>query len=376
MSTDLPDPDRIDGAPHPRETPELFGQSAAEAEFLDAYTSGRLHSGWLVSGPKGIGKATLAWRIATFLLAERPADNSMFGDPPLPTSLAVAPDNPDAALVRAGSHPRLFRLVRGPSGVDEDGDKLSQTISVKRVRKLKDFFHLSAADGGRRVVIVDSVDEMAPAAANALLKELEEPPTRTTLLLVSHQPSRLLPTIRSRCRELRCHDLPAAALQQALARAGHDIAESEALGALSGGSVGRAITLLNLDGLPLYASLIKLLGATPRIDRPALLALANSCTGKGAETRFGLTLDLIDHFIARAARAGLLGEPATQGAAGEARLLSRLSPDDRAARAWAQLQQDLSARARHGRAVNLDPAALILDMVFKIEETAQGVAAG
>jgi DNA polymerase-3 subunit delta' len=374
--TDLPDPDRIDGAPHPRETRELFGQDAAAAEFLDAYTSGRLHSGWLISGPQGVGKATLAWQIATFLLAERPIDGDMFGAPPPPTSLDVASDDPDAALVQAGSHPRLFRLVRGASGVKEDSDKLSQTISVDRVRKLKSFFHLSAADGGRRVVIVDSVDDMAPAAANALLKELEEPPAKTTLLLISHQPSRLLPTIRSRCRELRCHDLPAAALQQALARAGHEVAESEALSALSGGSVGRAISLLNLDGLPLYASLIKLLSGIPRIDRTALLSLANSCTGKGADTRFGLLLDLIDHFIARAARAGLLGEPVNQGAPGEALLLSRLSPDDRAARAWAQLQQDLTARARHGRAVNLDPAALILDMIFKIEETAQGVAAG
>ncbi len=374
--TDLPDPDRIDGAPHPRETADLFGQDRAAAEFLDAYNSDRLHSGWLISGPQGVGKATLAWRIATFLLAERPADGGMFGDPPAPTSLHVGAENPDAALVQAGSHPRLFRLVRGASGAKEDGDKLSQTISVDRVRKLKAFFHLTATDGGRRVVIVDSVDDMAPAAANALLKELEEPPAKTTLLLISHQPSKLLPTIRSRCRELRCHDLPPAALQQALAQAGHDIAESEALTSLSGGSVGRAITLLNLDGLPLYASLVKLLGGIPRIDRPALLALANSCTGKGADTRFGLTLDLIDHFIARAARAGLLGEPATQGAPGEARLLSRLSPDDRAARAWAQLQQDLTARARHGRAVNLDPAALILDMIFKIEEMAQGVAAG
>jgi DNA polymerase-3 subunit delta' len=369
----LPDPDRIEGAPHPRETRTLYGQDRAEAEFLAAYANDHLHSGWLITGPRGVGKATLAWRIATFLVAERPDEAGLFGDaPPAPASLDVPPDNPDARLVRAGTHPRVSRLVRGPN---DKGDRLSQIISVDTVRDIKRFFHLSAADGGRRVVIVDSVDEMNLSAANAFLKELEEPPARTTLLLVSHAPSRLLPTIRSRCRELRCTDLPAAALRDALAQAGHDLAETEALTSLAGGSVGAAIQLLNLDGLQAYADLIALLGKLPHVDRPALLRLANSCSGKGADSRFALILDLIDHFLARAARAGMLGEPQTQGAPGEARLLTRLSPDDRAARRWATLQQDLSARARHGRAVNLDPAALILDMVFRIEETAQGVAA-
>ncbi len=372
---DLPDPDRIEGAPHPRETPVLFGQDRAEADFLDAYTSGRMHSGWLIAGPRGVGKATLAWKIATFLLAEPPQDGGLFGAPPPPTSLSVPPDDPDARLVQSGAHPRLFRLVRGPSGTKEDGDKLSQTISVDRVRKLKNFFHMSAADGGRRVVIVDSVDEMANGAANALLKELEEPPTGATLLLISHQPSGLLPTIRSRCRELRCRPLGPHDVGQALSALGHDIDGAEALATLAGGSVGDALRLLAHDGLPLYAAIVKLLSGLPRMDRTLALKLADSCAGRGAEAQFGQTLDLIDLFLARAARAGLMGEPTTQGAPGEARLLARLSPDDRAARRWATLQQDLSARARHGRAVNLDPAALILDMLFKIEETAQSVAA-
>ena len=357
----IPEPDRIAGAPHPRETATLFGQAKAEADFLDAFTAGRLHSGWLITGPRGVGKATLAWKIATFLLADEPV--GMFGDP----TLAVDPEHPDARLIQAGAHPRLS-LIRRPW--DDKTKKLKSEITVDAVRNLKNFFHMSAADGGRRVVIVDAADELNRNAANAILKELEEPPANATILLVAHQPSRLLPTIRSRCRELRCARLGAEDLQKAMAQAGHPVDQSESLATLAGGSAGDAIRLLNHDGLPLYAELIKTLDGLPRIDRPAALRLADACAGRGADVRFGMTLDLIDLFLARAARAGLMGEPTSQGAPGEARLMARIAPDAHAARAWAQLQQDLTDRSRHGRAVNLDPAALILDMIFKIEETA------
>ncbi|MGJ8622322.1 MAG: DNA polymerase III subunit delta' [Yoonia sp.] len=344
----------------------MFGQGQAEAAFLDAFSAGRLHSGWLITGPRGVGKATLAWKIATFLLADQ--GGGLFGDP----TLSVDPEHPDARLIQAGAHPRLS-VMRRPW--DDKTKKLKADITVDAVRSLKNFFQMSAADGGRRVVIVDAADELNRNAANAILKELEEPPANAILLLIAHQPSRLLPTIRSRCRELRCKPLGADDLQQALAQAGHPSDQTESLATLAGGSAGDAIRLLNHDGLPLYAELVKTLAGLPHIDRTAALRLADACAGRGAEVRFGMTLDLIDLFLARAARAGLLGEPDAQGAAGEARLLARIAPDDRAARAWAQLQQDLTDRSRHGRAVNLDPAALILDMLFKIEETALAHAA-
>ena len=371
--TDAPESDRITGAPHPRETQTLFGQDAAQTAFLDAFAAGRVHSGWLITGPRGVGKATLAWKIATFLLATPPqTDDGLFGAPPPPTTLTIDPDHPDARLVQSGGHPRLLLIRRL---VNEKTGALQGDITREALDPLKNFFHMSAADGGHRVVIVDAADEMNRNAANAILKELEEPPADTTLLLIAHQPSRLLPTIRSRCRELRCAPLAPADLTAALDQAGLQTDQPDALTSLSAGSAGDAIRLLSHDGLPLYAELIELLAGLPNINRPALLRLAESCAGRNADTRFSLTLDLIDHILSRAARAGLLGEPTTQGAPGEARLLSRLSPDDRAARAWANLQQSLSARARHGRAVNLDPAALILDMVFAIEQTAQDHAA-
>ncbi|MFZ3583871.1 DNA polymerase III subunit delta' [Loktanella sp. DJP18] len=376
--TDAPESDRIAGAPHPRHTPVLYGQDSAVADFLDTWNAGRMHSGWLITGPRGVGKATLAWKIATFLLADRPADAGLFGDPPPVTALAVDAENPDARLVASGAHPGLFVLRRV---LNKEGSALQQDITVAALRghddgdnKLKQFLQMSGTSGGQRVVIIDAADEMNPTVANSILKLLEEPPARTTFLLIAHQPSRLLPTIRSRCRVLRCAPLSPDDLGAALTQAGFGTEATEALATLSAGSAGDAVRLLAQDGLQLYAQIIGLFTGLPHLDRNAAIKLAESCAGRTNDTRFALTLDLIDRFLARAARAGLLGEPTSQGTAGEARLLARLAPHDHAARAWADLQQRASARARHGRAVNLDPAALILDMVLSIEQTALSTA--
>ncbi|MEL6960493.1 MAG: DNA polymerase III subunit delta' [Pseudomonadota bacterium] len=370
---DRPLPDQIEGAPHPSETPVLFGQSRAEADFLEAFTTGRLHSGWLITGPQGVGKATLAWRIARFLLTQPiVAADDMFGAPPPPTSLDVDPDHPDARLMQSGAHPRLFVLRRS---WNEKTDKLNTVISVEDVRKLKAFFGMSAADGGRRVVIVDPADEMNVNAANAILKLLEEPPADAVILMIAHQPSRLLPTIRSRCRELRCGLLSAHDMAAALDAAKVRTDATDALTALSAGSVGEAIRLTNLDGLQVYSELVQLFSGLPNIDRQRAIKLAESCVGAKNATRFGLVLDLIDKFLARAARTGLQGPPEVQAAQGEALLLAKLAPHDAAARNWATLAQEVSDRTRHGKAVNLDPAALILDTLFRIEKAALSVAA-
>lgn len=367
--TDLPEPDRVEGAPHPRETKQLLGQSKAEEAFLDAFNAGRLHHAWLISGPRGVGKATLAWRIARFLLATPPQDGGgLFGAPELPGTLDIDADHPVVRRSMQMAEPGLFVLRRGPN---DKGDKLSADIRVNEVRKLKEFFGLSEAGGGRRVVIIDAADDMNLSAANALLKLLEEPPSGAVLLLVSHQPSRLLPTIRSRCRELRLGALSpddlAAALEAADAPAGADAA---ALGELAAGSVGEALALTHLGGLALYRDLISIFERAPRYDRPRAIALANSMAGAANADRYDLVIRLIDLFLARLARCGAGHPPATEVVPNEAALLTRLSPDAWGARSWASLQQELSARAAHGRAVNLDPAALILDMIFRINETA------
>ncbi len=360
--------DRAEGAPHPRHAPALHGQGPAEAAFLAAHGGGRLPHGWLITGPRGVGKATLAWRIARFLVAEPGAggDPGLFA-PPKPLSLDVAPDHPAARRVAALSEPRLKLLRRG---WDENRGRLRAVITVEEVREVLRFLSLSAADGGSRVVIVDAADDLNPNAANALLKILEEPPAGAVLLLVSHQPAALLPTLRSRCRVLRCAPLAPADLARALAGAGvRPPAEMAALAELSRGSAGAAVALTAGEGLALYGRIVALLAGMPRLDRPAALALAETA-GRDARA-FDLVLDLVETFLARLARAGATGRPpAAEAAPGEAEILARLAPDLAAARAWAARPPALLARARAGRAVNLDPAALLVDMLLALNEGA------
>jgi DNA polymerase-3 subunit delta' len=360
----LPDPDRVEGAPHPREAARLIGQGAAEADFLDAVTTQRLHHAWLITGPRGVGKATLAWRIARFLLAHQDEAEDA-------GTLDVDPAHPVARRVMALSDPGLFLLRRG---ANDKGDRLAAEIRVSEVRKLGNFLALSAADGGRRVVIVDTADDLNTQAANALLKMLEEPPERTVMLLVSHQPSGLLPTIRSRCRVLRLTPLGAEDMATALDQAGvTPEGDPMALAELSGGSVGAAVRLLNLGGLGTYAELGGLFETLPRLDQARALKLAENAAMRGAEERRDLLFSLTDLFMTRLARTGALGAPpSVEAAPGEAALLTRLAPDAAHGRAWADCAQEIGARARHGRAVNLDPASLVLDTLFRIQQTARG----
>lgn len=366
----LPQSDQIEGAPHPRDTEHLFGQDAAETAFLDAYRGDRLHHAWLVAGPRGVGKATLAWRIARFLLATPRDDGGMFAPPP-PESLDIPDDHPVARRLRAGSEAGLFSLKRA---YDIEKRKFKAQITVEDVRKLKGFFALSVADGGRRVVLVDTVDDMNVAAANALLKVLEEPPPQTVMLLVSHRPSGLLPTIRSRCRTLRCAALEPDDLARALSATGAPTPDAAALSTLAGGSVGEAMALSALDGVGLYGDLLAVLASLPRLDRPAAIKLAETLAARGSEARFDLAMRLIDTMMNRISRAGLglLDEEALPG---ELDILRRLAPDPGASLHWANIAADLGARLRHGRAVNLDPASLILDMVLTLNETAAKTAA-
>jgi DNA polymerase-3 subunit delta' len=354
---DIPEADRAAGAPHPRETSALFGQEAAEARFLEALGGGRLPHGWMIAGPRGVGKATLAWRIARRLL--------IGGDA---ATLNVEPADPVFQNVAALASPQVFLCRRR---WDEKTKRFRSAIGIDEVRALKTFFQMSATDGGWRVAIVDAADEMTDPAANALLKVLEEPPERAVLLLVCHQPSRLLPTIRSRCRVLRCAPLGPDDLAAALKAAGADPAgvPPTTLAALAGGSSGAALRFIAQDGAALYALILGTIGQAPPVDRRRALDLANACAGRGAEDRFDLTLDLVRLALGRLALSGA-GDGVTPIGDVEAEILARLASTSAQARIWAETVVTVDARASHARAVNLDPAQVILDTFLQIDAAA------
>ena len=365
--------DQVEGAPHPRETQKLIGQERAEQHFLEVFGTGRLHHSWMISGPRGVGKATLAWTLARFLLVtpDPNQDGGLLGDSTVnPSSLDIMPDHPVARRVMAGAEPGIFALHRS---YDEKRKRHKQMITVDEVRKLKSFFSLTATDGGRRIAIVDSADDLNTNAANALLKILEEPPENTLLLLISHQPSRLLPTIRSRCRELRLAQLSPEGVALAVQQAGIEIPkqQQQALASLAAGSTGEAIRLLQLGGLGVYQSLIEVISSLPNLDQDRAMVISDQYAGKGSSEEFELFLSLSEVMLARLSRFGALSkEPEPEAAKGEQEVFSNLCPTPLAAKRWAQVAQTISERLRHGRSVNIDPAALILDMFFKIEECA------
>ena len=356
-----------DDLPHPRDNPELRGHEAAEAELLSAHAQGRLAHAWLIGGPRGVGKATLAYRFARYVLKQgRSGEGDLFGAPP--ASLYVPPEDPVFHRVAAGGHADLLALERerGERGV------LKTVISVEQVRSLNGFFSLTSAEGGWRVAIVDSADEMNPAASNALLKILEEPPPRSLLLLVAHAPSRLLPTIRSRCRRLTLRPLAEAAVAELLGRLRPELGAEEriALARLAEGSPGRALALARQGGLSLYEELVRLLSALPSLPPLELHGLADRLSRREQETAYRTWLDLLGLWLSRLVRTGA-GRPDAEAVPGEGALAGRLLALAGPQR-WAAAWEDIARLAGRTDAVNLDRKQMVLSALLALEKAGRG----
>jgi DNA polymerase III subunit delta' len=335
---------------HPRLTRRLVGQEAAEQRLIAAYLSGRLHHGWLLAGPSGIGKATLAYRFARFLLSH--SHHTAFATPP--QNLDVAPDDPADTLVTARSHPDLLVVQRV---LDPKTERLKSTISVEVSREASHFFSLSPAMGGWRVCIVDAADDLTADAANALLKVLEEPPARSVFVIVAHAPGRLLATIRSRCIRLDLKPLETGAVLEVLSELGigRDSPPDElaAIAGLAQGSPGRALALIDSQGARLFVKFQDLAVRPPPFDRSGLLDIANHLKRVDAAEDFPVFSDLMCDWIASTAR-----RHAVAGG---------LS----AAQTWAQAHYDIGHSIRRANALNLDLRQVLLEAFATIEEAAR-----
>lgn len=264
---------------HPRDVYTLDGAEGPERAWLAAIERGRLHHAWLLSGPEGVGKATFAYRAARRLLGGRPAAG--YG------LLGTDPSDPVARLMEARAHPDLLVLERE----GEDG-KPKRGISVEEARRLPEFFAKSPSIAAWRVAIIDAADDLNASAANAVLKTLEEPPERGVVLMISHVPGALLPTLRSRCRRLNFAPWSSERVSDFLRdHAGIDKIEAARLAALSCGAPGRAVRLHAQGALELDSA-ARALFAGGRQDA-VVQSLAEKIRGSEAAARFGLLMDLL-----------------------------------------------------------------------------------
>jgi DNA polymerase III subunit delta' len=361
----IPEADRLDDFPHPRETPALYGQEAAQSVFAEALAGGRMHHAWLLAGAAGIGKATLAYQVARAALAHAD-ERDLFGQ-----GLAIEPGSRTDRQIRAQSHPALF-VIRRP--YDLKTKRFSQIIPVDEIRRLKGFLALSAGEEGRRVVIVDSADDLNLNAANALLKSLEEPPGRTVFLLITSAPGRLLATIRSRCRviampSLTDGDLKRAASQALTAAAKPFPADEDWSGLLplAGGSVGRALTLLGGGGLALQARTDKILTSLPKLDLRTVHGLADELQTLSQDHKFQLFMDLLQTSLGRLISATATG----QGTPRDLELGRRIIGPERLA-TFAELWETLARDKAETVALNLDRKSLILGSFARLEAASRG----
>ncbi len=308
----------MSAGPHRARFERLEGLAAPAAAFEQAWAGDRLHHAWLLAGPRGVGKAAFAWRVARRLLGAAPSGEH----------LASSPSDPVNQLIAARTHPDLLALERET----EDG-KPRRNIPVDEARRLPEFFSKAPALAPFRVAIIDAADDLNVDSANAVLKTLEEPPPRGVLLLVTHAPGRLLPTIRSRCRRLGFAPWTTEALETLL-RA-HGLAPERA--AAARGSPGRAIALAE-GGEGGSEALSALVTRLPQVDEAQLLKMGEGFRGAEGGERFaellGRLADLLRERLADAAGAG----------------------DTRGLDAWARAWERLSSLPAEADGLNLDRA--------------------
>ncbi|MYZ47234.1 DNA polymerase III subunit delta' [Propylenella binzhouense] len=342
-AVEQPPHDALDGVPLPRETFRLVGHAEAERELLSAYRSGRMHHAWLLAGMRGIGKATLAFRFARFVLSHPDPGSEAVARA---VDLAADPAGRPAHLMAVGAHPNVLHLQRD---WDERAKRHRTEISVGAVRRLIPFLGTTAGEGRWRFVIVDTADDLNRNAANALLKSLEEPPKETVFLILCESAGRLLPTIRSRCRLLTLGPLDDR--EAALVAGFGDLdpardPEARIALALAGGSARRLIELREARGVELYRLLLR---AIEGGDRSAMTRLGDTALDQRGGG-YGQVLDLLLGYLHRRVRGRPEPDPGARPAA-----LPLVT--------WAELWEKATLAGQEVETYNLDSKQFVVDLL-------------
>lgn len=350
---------------HPRDNAELLGHADAEETLLSAWNQGRFAHAWLLAGPRGIGKATLAYRLARFVLAGG-GSNNLFGEP---DSLTIPEEDPVFRRIASNAHAD-FKVVERE--YDTKRERLRDEIVVGDVRELVTFFSMTAAEGDWRVAIVDSADEMNRNAANALLKTLEEPPTHGLLILVAHAPGRVPATLRSRCRRLLLRPLAPELVSRIVAQQRPDIPEDkrEALGRLADGSPGRALALADAGGLALYEELVGLMSSLPAVDMLSVHKLGDRLNRRGEGDTFRLIATLLPRWLERMIHGAATGSFPTPVIGGEDEAMARLAQRAGLER-WCEVWEKVCDLFSAADAVNLDRKQVLISVFSSLQATSR-----
>ena len=373
------EPTRLAGIPHPRETKKLFGHLESKNVLLNAFNSQRMHHAWLLTGPVGIGKATLAHLFTRFLLNMADSTTCRDVDGYGGDGLVVDPDSAISRQLKTLGHPNFLLLRRQWVARLK---RFNGTIPIDDVRKLRTFFGNTAGGRGWRVVIVDSADDLNIASANALLKSLEEPPERCLFFLISSQPARLPATIRSRCRLLNMKPLADDDLILATRAAFEGVAsqqpndsELELAVSLSGGSVRRALEFLNSDSMKLHGDLMRFTEQLPELNYVAIHLLAERLALKSGEAELAMFISLFETWLGELVRAGAIaGSRNMQDESQEqARIVSALGKLNVAQNLaqWTELWETISRAREDMFLLNLDRKSFILNLFHKLEKIAR-----
>lgn len=367
--------DKIAGAPHPMLANEIIGHSSQKLSFLSSFASNRLPQCWLLAGDMGIGKASFAWLIAKFLLTTKyqPADLKIDLSKTNINSILEPQSGSTLNRIISGSEQRVYVVRRG---YNEKRKAFFKNISIEDVRKLQSYCSLSIADGGKRIIIIDTADDLNKSSSNALLKLLEEPPKNTIFLLISHQPNHLLPTIKSRCQKLSFSNLDQTDLGAVLTAIGCKIEPSDevSLSVLSKGSAGAACRLINSNCINLYRDILNIASSLPNLNTNKILQLSQNYFAKAKPSEFEIFIEMMQHFFSRLCKTGVMQKPVLPSVTdNEAKIMKSLCPNLKSARLWSEAANISLAKLNKGYLLNIDIESLILDAFIYLEECYQTI---